>query len=91
MRGARREVLGWSAGSTAAGGERLTVTAPMVLSVEGRERLRRADLDGLLRGRQAADRAWCPPAGAVARRPTESRPVRTGPTGRAPRAAASGR
>jgi electron transfer flavoprotein beta subunit len=34
--------------------ERLEVAAPMVLSVEGRERLRRADLDGLLRAGDAS-------------------------------------
>jgi electron transfer flavoprotein beta subunit len=45
--------------------ERLDVAAPMVLSVEGRERLRRADLDGLLRARDAAIEVLRPPAGVT--------------------------
>jgi electron transfer flavoprotein beta subunit len=59
--------------------ERLEVTAPMVLSVEGRERLRRADLDGLLRAREAAVDVVLPAPvgpGAAAHEPT---PVASGP------------
>ncbi|HET6774593.1 MAG TPA: mycofactocin-associated electron transfer flavoprotein beta subunit [Acidimicrobiales bacterium] len=58
--------------------ERLTVTAPMVLSVEGRDRLRRADLDGLLRARTAPIERVAAPA-AVAAVSTDVPPLRTGP------------
>jgi electron transfer flavoprotein beta subunit len=58
--------------------ERLTVTAPMVLSVEGRDRLRRADLDGLLRARAAPIDLVAAPATAAALAAYVP-PVRTGP------------
>jgi electron transfer flavoprotein beta subunit len=58
--------------------ERLTVTAPMVLSVEGRDRLRRAGLDGLLRARTAPIELVAAPA-AVAGMSPDVPPLRTGP------------
>jgi electron transfer flavoprotein beta subunit len=58
--------------------ERLTVAAPMVLSVEGRDRLRRADLDGLLRAREAPIEL-VPAPSATAALSAGVPPLRTGP------------
>jgi len=58
--------------------ERLTVAAPMVLSVEGRDRLRRADLDGLLRARTAPIEVVPAPEAAAAPW-ADVPPLRTGP------------
>jgi electron transfer flavoprotein beta subunit len=58
--------------------ERLSVAAPMVLSVEGRDRLRRADLDGLLRARAAPIEVVATPAAAAALS-ADAPLLRTGP------------
>jgi electron transfer flavoprotein beta subunit len=58
--------------------ERLSVAAPMVLSVEGRDRLRRADLDGLLRARTAPIEVVATPAAATALS-ADTPVLRTGP------------
>ncbi len=59
--------------------ERVEVAAPMVLSVEGRERLRRADLDGLLRARGATVEVVVPLPGGPAAAAPEPAPVASGP------------